>query len=449
MRKTAILLLICWVLPAHGQTLTPISLEEATAKAFENNPTLREAEWEVKSSRWGMVRAVSDALPKVTFTSSLTRTDDETVGRQNIMRDVILQEYGQYIDPDEFPPFAYKDMYSSHISIDQPIYNGGVEITALRIAGKRKRVINLTLETQKRTLILNVQTAYFTLCRAYRAYQLQERSLAVTKGYLERFGRQKELGMISEVDLLRWEAQESSDQAALIEARNNLKLAELSLEQVMGEFQNQSYYPVDLTQYQADDYDYSSSLPQLEELWEEMQNSSPDLEIMDKSVKLEKENVWIASSNFQPKLNFNYTYSWEADNDWELDGFKTWTAGINLSMPLFSSFGNVARFQEAKINVKKAQEQAIDYETGLYIRLTASYNGLRAAGERLKAGRTMLRQSEEVLSRQGKQYELGMITTLELLDARTVTERAELASINALFDALIARAQLERLAGSF
>jgi len=447
MKQLIFAILAGWVTTGLCQSLTPISLEEATAKAFQNNPTLREAEWDVKSSKWGMVRAVSDALPKVTFNSSVTRTDDETVDRQNIMRDVILMEYGQYIDPEEFPPFAYKDMYSSHISVEQPIYNGGVEITALRIAGKRKRVIDLTLETQKRELALVVETAYYNLCRAYQAYQVQEKSLEITEGYLERFGKQRELGMISEVDLLRWEAQKSSDQAAMIEARNNLKLAELSLEQVMGEFQNKSFYPVDLDGYLSGEQDFNLETPDLDMLWEEMQKTSPDLEIMDKSVKLEKENVWIASSNFQPKVNFNYTYSWQADNDLQLDGFKTWTAGINLSMPLFSSFGNVARFQEAKIAVKKAQEQARDYETSLYIRLTAAYNRLQAAKERSKAARIMLQQSKDVLSRQEKQHELGMITTLELLDARMVYQQSELGSINALFDALIARSELTRLVG--
>ncbi|MFQ5870127.1 MAG: helix-turn-helix domain-containing protein, partial [Candidatus Zixiibacteriota bacterium] len=44
----------------------------------------------------------------------------------------ILQEYAQYVRPEDLPPFVYRDMYSSSISVDQPIYNGGTEITALR-----------------------------------------------------------------------------------------------------------------------------------------------------------------------------------------------------------------------------------------------------------------------------------------------------------------------------
>jgi outer membrane protein TolC len=407
-----------------------------------------QANLDVKAARWGMLSAIADALPQVAFSSSVIRSDESTVDRQNIMRDVILQEYGQYIDPEEFPPFAYRDMYVSNISVDQPIYNGGVEITALRIAGTRKKIIRLWREIQEREMLLNVETAYYNFCRAYRSLEVQEHALEVTRGYLERIRRQADLGMRSPVDVLRWEVEVSNAETALIDAQSNLKMAELSLEQVMGEASRNSYYPVDLGTFGNEaSLNPVDGVLLLDSLWEEMQDSSPDLEISRNNVKLEGHNVWLASSNFQPKLNFNYTYSWQADDDLTLDGFESWTAGITLSMPLFSSFGNLAKYQEARINLKRAKVGARDYENALYIQLTAAYNDLQTASSRLKSAKKVAEQAGKVLSSQENRHELGVITTLELLDARTTELSADLGLINAHFDALIARSQIIRIAG--
>ena len=426
----------------------PITLEEARFRALQNSPTLTQARLDEKAARWGMLGAVSDALPHVYLNSSLTRFDDESVFRQNIMRDVILQEYGQYIDPKDFPPFVYKNMYSSSVSVDQPIYNGGTEITALRIAGTRKKVIRLTREVREREINLQVEMAYYNLCRAYQAFEVQKGALEVSRQYLDRFRHRQELGLISNVDVLRWEVQAAGDEAVLVDAENARKLAELSLARIMGSPCFESYYPADLNRFLTEELgDPAQGIAPLDELWENARKSSPDLEVVKSNVDLEKQNVWLASANFQPDLNFNYTYSWEPDHDWELDGFESWTASVSLRMPLFASFGNVARWQEARINVKRAKESVRDFEMMLYMQLTAAYNDLLSAASRMKSTARMLQQASEVLSAQENRHELGMITTLELLDARTAKLVAEFGVVNARFDALVARANLIRIAG--
>lgn len=426
----------------------PLTLEEARSRALASNPSLLQAGLDVKAARWGMLGAVADALPHVSFNSSVTRFDDDYVYRQNIMRDVILQEYGQYINEEDFPPFAYKDMYASSISVDQPIYNGGIEFTAVRIARTRKQLIHLAREVQKRETVLQVEKAYYDLCRAYQAAEIQKHALDVTRGYLDRSRRRQQLGLISEVDVLRWEVQESDDFALLIEAQNALSLSQSALAQVMGSSLDESYYPADLRTFSVQDSaDLMEGVSSAEVLWEKMQQSSPDLQISDDNVKLEKHNVWLAAANFQPKLNFNYTYSWQADDDVALDGFESWTANISLSMPLFSSFGNVARWQESRLNVRRAQEGARDYRTSLYLQLTTAYNDLSAASSRHESARKMKDRSRKVLATQEKQYELGLITTLELMDARTADLRADINLMNAYFDGRVAKATLMRIAG--
>ncbi|MFH1862969.1 MAG: TolC family protein [bacterium] len=429
-----------------GSEPVPITLQEAMQRALHDNLILQQSRLDERAARWGMVAAISDVLPQVRFNSSYSRFDEETVFRQNIFRDVIIQQYN--IDPKDFPPFVYKDYFSSSISVDQPIYNGGVEITALHIASSRKKQIRYSRMVQERATSLQAETAYYNLCRAQQALEIQRSVLELTELYLKRFQHQRELGLITDTDMLRWEVQKASEESALIEAENALTLSQLALAQAVGSGNWEAFYPADLDILIEEAYqDTAVEVLPLEHYWSTTLANSPDLQIIQEGVNLEKQNLWLASGNFQPKVNFNYIYSWESDNDLQLDGFTSWVASVNVSMPLFASFGNVARWQEARVNFKRSQEGAKDFEIGLRLQLTAAYQEWESALARLSAARKMQQQAAEVLSNQENRHSLGLITTLELLDARNTAKQAELNLINARFDALIARSKLARIAG--
>lgn len=275
---------------------------------------------------------------------------------------------------------------------------------------------------------------------------MQEKIIEVSRGYAERIRRRADLGLAAPVDVMRWELQSATDEAALVQARSGFELAQLALGRSLGEDTGTAYLPADLNGLTADSL-LTSLVSQLDSLWSNLRQFSPDLQIMQASVDLAKHGLWTSLSNFQPKLNFNYTYSWQADDDIRLDGFESWVASIRLSLPLFASFGNFAKYQESRVNVKKALEAERDYEAGLHIQLAAARNSLLTAIERLKSAQKMTQQAREVLRIQENRSELGLITNLELLDAQSANRQAELALINAQFDALIAAAQVRRWTG--
>ncbi len=448
-RRKIALILAAWLIGSSQSpagTPVPITLEEAKSRALKNNLTLSQSRRDEQAARWKMLWAVSEVLPHVSLNSSYSRLDEETVARSNIMRDVILQEYGQYINPEDFPPFAFENLYSTSVSVEQPIYNGGMEIVGLRIASTTKRQIRFARAAQERQVLLEVESAYYNLCRAQAALEVQEKMIEVSKGYAERMRRRADLGLAAPVDVMRWELQSSTDEVARVEARSGLEMAQFSLARSLGDDAGNAYVPADLNGLTADSL-LSSQVSQLDSLWSNLRRFSPDLQIMQANVDLAKHGLWISLSNFQPKLNFNYTYSWQADDDIRLDGFESWVASVHLSLPIFASFGHFAQYQESRINVKKALEAERDYEAGLYIQLAAARNSLLTALERLKSAQKMTRQAREVLRIQENRSELGLITNLELLDAQSANRQADLALVNARFDALIAAAQVNRMTG--
>lgn len=422
-----------------------ITLDEAKSQALLKNSTLSQARRDEQAAHWKMFWAVSEMLPHVTLNSVYSRLDEESVFRQNIFRDILIEQY--HINPADFPPFAYKNLYSTSISVDQPIYNGGMEINGLRIAATTKKLVSYSRQAFERQTLYETERAYYNLCRAQAALGVRRHAVEISRQYVTRFQNRVELGLTTQVDVLRWELQLASDEADLVEAQNALRLAQVHLARVMGLEKEESFLAADLDELIATAVPDEESYDDLDSLWSRTLRLSPDLLVMNCNLELARHNRWTALSNFQPRVNFNYTYSWQTDDDPALDGFKQWMASVSLSWPIFSSFGNVALYQESRVNLRKAEDARRDFIAGLSAQLTAAWSEHQTAKKRWISAEKMRQQAEVVLTMQEHRSEQGLITNLELLDARNASKEAELVFINAALDLRIAEIGIKRIAG--
>ena len=83
--------------------------------------------------------------------------------------------------------------------------------------------------------------------------------------------------------------------------------------------------------------------------------SHPSVQAVRAAMDLQKATVHLAWSGFQPRVNAAYTYSWEQDEDVWPDGDKTWSASVQVSFPVFNSFGDYAEVKKAKADLQKAE----------------------------------------------------------------------------------------------
>ena len=116
----------------------PLSLNKAVTTALEQNRSLLSARHDVSASRWGKLNAITNFLPKVELSGGVTRIDEQTLARANAAVDFIKAVAGTMgIPPSmltDLRPFAYRDTYTTDMTIIQPVYNGGAEIVGLSAA---------------------------------------------------------------------------------------------------------------------------------------------------------------------------------------------------------------------------------------------------------------------------------------------------------------------------
>ena len=158
-------------------------------------------------------------------------------------------------------------------------------------------------------------------------------------------------------------------------------------------------------------------------------------------------SAYIKAQLGQPKINFAYTYSWEQDDDLRPDGDKTWSASVQVNLPIFSSFGNYTEVKKAKADLRKAQARVREVEQGIYVQATRAALNVKAARTRIGIARKAVEQAEENLRIVQSMYEVGTVSNMDFMDAQLAHTGARITAINALYDVHIAEAELARALG--
>lgn len=127
--------------------------------------------------------------------------------------------------------------------------------------------------------------------------------------------------------------------------------------------------------------------------------------------------------------------------------FANTLIGLQLNVPIFSGGQRYYRVKQAKLVVIKSDNDLFNLKNGINLQInqsqTAYINGL-ASLENQKSNRTL---AQEVLRVTKVKYEQGVGSSLEVVTAETAVKEAETNYINALYDALTNKVNLDKALG--
>jgi outer membrane protein len=126
---------------------------------------------------------------------------------------------------------------------------------------------------------------------------------------------------------------------------------------------------------------------------------------------------------------------------------NSWSLSLSLSYPIFNNFVREAGIVTADANLVTSEARLRDARLALDANLTQALAALDAAGEQIDVSRTQVAAAQENLRMQRERYRLGASTIVDMLTAEVSTNQAEVALVQARYNYLIARAQLEAYVG--
>ncbi|NQV16678.1 TolC family protein [bacterium] len=458
---------------ANAETLE-VSLEKAIDLALKNNINMQNAQEDLAKAKAQRKEAFSSALPVVSAFGQVSHSF--SIASQPLSFPVpfgvltaagdpvpLMDDSGNpvpYTDPGGTPgrilqmtgvqmipvdlAFGSENNMVYGLNLTQPLFEGRV-IAAIRGANVYSDLANSAAEVTRLTVIENTKKAFYGVLLADKMVAVMEKSQEVMEQNLENVSALYAQGKTAEFDVIRADVQVANQTSRVSNARKMRELAHATFKRNCGISIQQEIVAQGILEVEG-----KSDL-NISELQKKMLAQQPLLNQVDANVRLMKENILMVKAEFMPSVALTGSYQQMLpydDGEFEAAEFRESSSlAIGVNVPIFNGFGSTARVQKAKADHRKSEYQQQDIKENLLLELKNIYLTIVESGRKIDAGIKGVTQAHKGVDMAQRLYQQGMASQLQVLDAQSASDQAELGLYQAYFEYNSARASLARALG--
>ncbi len=406
-----------------------LDLNTALGFALEHNFDILKARQRIEEQTGLVVEVRAQALPNVSVAGQYTEIDEGLSDSSGFEPPVTTQ-------------------WSIGVQARQTLYAGGGVRAALNVQSLVEESALLDLEAVVNDTLLSARVGYYAALLARSRIGVQEENIGLLEELLENARNRYEVGTDSRFEVLRAEVSLANARPALIQAKNDYRIAIEELRQMLGFFSvkggDKRKVPVLLgeLEYSPVRYDLDASLATAVE-------KRPELLQLAKVEEARKEGVVIATSGYRPEVALvgSYQFNKPSDSSSFSDALDGWTAGLEVSVPIFDGRRTRGQVLQAKSQLEQAKLEVQQFTLMVEVDVRRALSDMQAAAELAEASIQVVGQAEEALNLADIRYEAGDASQLDVLQARVSLTEARLNQAEAFYRYNVAVAQVRRSIG--
>jgi outer membrane protein len=405
----------------------PISLAEAVRLAQRNSPTTVQAAGTIRSNAAAVRSAYMAFIPSLSFSSGASKQSGDRIGQQGNIIPFLVSQY----------------QYSSGMNMNVDLFDGGNRFYRLRAAKANVDAAEANETLQQYNVSLSVKQQYYAVLAARESESAAKAQLDQAQEQLKTASAKVAAGAATKSDSLRAIIQVGNAQLALIQAQNNLNIANASLTRLVAT-------PFVVTAAAGDTTESIALAADSTEV-ARLALRGPAVQQSEQAYAAAKANVRGSLTPYFPTISARFNRS-GAGNDktfgWGNDQYAySQTVSFNLSFPFFNQGAREEQIVRSRVAEDVAQAQLRDTRLAAQQQLTQYMSAFRSAEQRVQIQLASVAAAEEDLRVQQRRYQLGASTFLDVLNSQVTLNQARAALIQARFDARVAKAQIETLTG--
>ena len=247
-------------------------------------------------------------------------------------------------------------------------------------------------------------------------------------------------GSATRSDSLRSLVTLGSARLDLIQSQSDLATAEANLAHQVGEVGRISA---------TDDSSFHRLLAPIDTvgLRLEAESRSPRIQSAVATASVARANVRASRSAYWPSLTLGANTGWNASRNNDYAFLNQRQVSLQMSWTVFNRFDRELAIAQREASYDVAQATAEDERRAVQAELTAQLAQLDAARSKIDITITSVSAATEDLRVQQERYRLGASTIVDVLTSQEALNQAEVDVVNARFDYLRAKAQLDALIG--
>ena len=429
---------------AQVEMSKPMSLEECVNYALENNRNLQSTRLEeaIAETQVGETRSIG--LPQVSVQSGLNY--NYQIQRAFLPNSFITG------DPNSegFTPVAFSPRYDGNavLSVSQLIFDGSYFV-GLQAA---KTLRELRQKESNQSEIETVEA----ITKAYYLVLITEERLALldaNKEQLDRVLKETKVlfenGFAEKIDVDRITVNYNNIQTENNNAKRSYEMTMDMLKFQMGMSLNSplslsgniSDISFEATEYlnKTEDFDF---------------RERTEFSILQTNQDLAQLDLRNNKATHLPKLyaNFNYGYNTGVNASSDLFNFSdNWlefgAVGVSLRWDLFTGLNRSSKMEKNRIQIEQIELQKDQLKNSINMEIKQAKDNLKSSKESLDVQKQNMELALSVYEQLETKYKNGFTSSSELLDAETSKKEAETNYYSSLYDAVIAKIELEKALG--
>lgn len=337
-----------------------------------------------------------------------------------------------------------------------PLFTGMSIPNTIKLNRLNLEAATADLEKAKNDIRMQVAQAYVEILYAMEMADVAHRQIAIDSMQAERLKAMVDNGKASEVELSQQQATLAQSRLTATQADNNMKLALLTLSQLL-ELPTPENFAVSrpgATQPSTDATLPSpdATLPSPDAIYAEAAGSRPEIQAEQLRLQGTERNIAIARAALYPQLslsaglgtNYYKTSGFRAEpfSDQIKNNFSQYI-GLNLSIPIFNRFQTRNNIRSAKISRETQMLQLDNTRKALYKEIQQVYYNATAAAAKYNSSSLAVRSSENAFMLMTAKYENGKAGITEFNEAKNNYLKAESDLTQARYEYLYQTALLD------
>lgn len=412
-----------------GETVA-LNLDDAMLRAFQTNPTVSIAQYELDSARASYNAARQSRGISITASHTTQRGGyDDNIVKKTDATGAWTGEYWKGIG----------NSHSNGLTASLPIFTGGKLKGTIKQAKANYQYNQVGVQRTYNEMRSTVTDGYFTMLQADNMQKLSAESVARLEDHLKNVQAQYDVGVVAKVDVLRSQVELANAKQTLIQAENSYQVAEANMNKIVGLPMDTNLKLDNLLVYNAYDKNMDDCLAYAAE-------HRPELMQAQYTVDAAKGALMVARSGHMPQVAASASQSW-SDTNWPGDEKGNWGVGVNVSMNVFDTGVTLSKIHGAEADLKKAEETYRNTVDSVNLDVRSNYLGLREAEKRISTTKLAVEQADEDYRIAQLRYMSGVGTNTDVLDAQVALTQAKTNYTQALYDYNTSKTALETSIG--
>jgi outer membrane protein TolC len=409
-----------------------LTLEQAIARALANQPLIQQAAAAVEAARARVGEAQSAYYPSVSANAAYNRLEpDQSIAFPGLGNFSLLPV----------------DTWDFNVGLRQVIYQFGRRDAQVKLAESGVTAARIGVQQARVGVAYQAAQGFYTVLFLQEQHEALSEQLQNLQEHLRATQVKEQTGSATRYDVLSTGVRISALQSQLIEAENQYQKQSIGLRQLLG---IEDAAPLSLgggfAPLSDDPPDQQSAVASA------MAHRPEVLQAVESESAAELSRT-LAITTALPTISAHASAGYKngiltADNS-DINALVfDWVAGIQVSVPIFQGFLGVRGMEEADRKVLAARENTQAVKRSIATQVLEALQDADASRRQVQVAQSQLAQATEMLHVVKLQYDLGMLTNLEYLDAQSALERAELGSLQAQYREVLSELAIKQAIGT-